>query len=846
LQQEYSNGANSEMISEIAERLRVGDANEADTRHQLIDSILHEVLFWPKNRVNVEEFIAPGFADYVLKKQNGDHLLFIEAKRVGNYFKLPRAKKPGELFCMKSIKQLVSDGAIKEAMQQVRDYCLESGCEYAAITNGIEWIFFKTFEKGKRWDSLNAFVIRDVNYFVAHHTDATNNFSYSSIVEHASLVDLLSSTPPRDREVFFAKQRIPSYAHAINANRLAEFLRPVVGKLFGNIKPDQREFMERCYVSERDYAHAAHGMQTHIRDSLTPYFKDYGVTQLSDGLENKELGGRISKSLIHNASGEVLVLFGGKGAGKSTFIRRLLHHTPPDWLRDHAQIAVIDLLNVPDEKDAVRKALWKGVVSQLDTQGILGMTRDTLINKLFEDRYEVAKKQDLAGFAQASEIYNERLNSLVAEWKTDLKYCARRLCQYWAEKGRGAVVVVDNTDQYNGVIQDFCFTLAQEICDSLSCVTLISMREERFYNSKIHGLLDAYQNSGFHISSPRPATVFLKRIEYTIELLRDPKRRYEICSEEDPKIIDEACQYLEIVAGGFKKPNSPLNKFLSAASHGDTRLSLDLFRAFLLSGYTNVDEMLAAGRWDFLLHQVIKPVMTPTRYFYDEVLSDIPNIFQLRDGRNASHFTALRILRRLTKGLDGGEPKFFDVAELRFEFSEKFQMLGDLERNLDMLLKHGFVEANNRVDQYNDDIDKIKITNYGQYIASELFSSFTYLDIICIDCGVFDETTHNYLVEASKDEYRLFNENRRTERVRIRLKRVEALLKYLRSEELRENEMYSLGASERDLFSTKAIESFEREKVAVLASAEKQHRKRMENGHRSSGRSLQSDRLKRS
>ncbi|MGR3413311.1 MAG: hypothetical protein ACU0GE_16650 [Pseudooceanicola nanhaiensis] len=772
-----------------------------------------------------------------MKKHNGDHLLFIEAKRVGNYFALPRAKNPRELCCMKRIKLLVSDDAIKEAMHQVRNYCLESGCEYAAITNGIEWIFFKTFEKGRRWDSLNAFVVRDVNYFVASHTDATNKFSYRSIIEHASLVDLLSSTPPRDREVFFAKQRIPSYSHAINANRLAEFLRPVVGKLFGNIKPDQRELMERCYVSERDYAHATQGMQTHIRDSLTPYFKDFGVTHLTDGLENTELGKRISKSLIRRASGEVLVLFGGKGAGKSTFIRRLLHHAPPDWLRDHAQIAVIDLLNVPNGKEAVRAALWKGVVSQLDTQGILDMTRDTLVKTLFEDRFEVAKKQNLAGFSEASDVYNDRLNSLVAEWKSDLEYCARQLCHYWASKGRGAVVVVDNTDQYDGTIQDFCFTLAQEICDALSCVTLISMREERFYNSKIHGLLDAYQNSGFHISSPRPATVFLKRIEYTIELLRDPKRRYEICSEDDPNTIEEACQYLEIVAGGFKKPHSPLNRFLSAASHGDIRLSLDLFRAFLLSGYTNVDEMLAAGRWDFLIHQVIKPVMTPTRYFYDEVLSDIPNIFQLRDGRNASHFTALRILRRLTKGLEGGEPKFFDVAELRFEFSEKFQMLGDLERNLDMLLKHGFVEANNRVDRYEDGLDKIKITNYGQYIASELFSSFTYLDIICIDCGVFDESTHNYLVEASKDEYRLFNEGKRTDRVKIRLERVEEFLKYLKSEELRENEMYSLGALEADFFSIKAIESFEKEKVSILASAEKQRRKRLESGHQSSRRS---------
>jgi hypothetical protein len=44
------------------------DHNEADTRHKLIDTVLHEFLAWPKNRVAAEEYIRPGFADYILKK----------------------------------------------------------------------------------------------------------------------------------------------------------------------------------------------------------------------------------------------------------------------------------------------------------------------------------------------------------------------------------------------------------------------------------------------------------------------------------------------------------------------------------------------------------------------------------------------------------------------------------------------------------------------------------------------------------------------------------------------------------------------------------------------------------
>lgn len=47
------------IIEEASSRTR----NEADTRHKVIDFLLHDFLNWPKNRVAVEEYIHPGFAD---------------------------------------------------------------------------------------------------------------------------------------------------------------------------------------------------------------------------------------------------------------------------------------------------------------------------------------------------------------------------------------------------------------------------------------------------------------------------------------------------------------------------------------------------------------------------------------------------------------------------------------------------------------------------------------------------------------------------------------------------------------------------------------------------------------
>ena len=72
---------NFEAMQSIISSSDARTRNEAETRHKIIDFIVHDFLSWPKNRVAVEEYINPGYADYILKKENGDDLLFIEAKK---------------------------------------------------------------------------------------------------------------------------------------------------------------------------------------------------------------------------------------------------------------------------------------------------------------------------------------------------------------------------------------------------------------------------------------------------------------------------------------------------------------------------------------------------------------------------------------------------------------------------------------------------------------------------------------------------------------------------------------------------------------------------------------------
>jgi hypothetical protein len=227
--------------------------------------------------------------------------------------------------------------------------------------------------------------------------------------------------------------------------------------------------------------------------------------------------------------------------------------------------------------------------------------------------------------------------------------------------------------------------------------------------------------------------------------------------------------------------------------------------------------MTDSDGWTLQIHQVIKPFMIPNRFFYSESLSRIPNLFQIRSKNHGSHFTASRILALLLEGHDNKNPPFIPVATLSMHFIEVFAMKEDFELNMDVLLKHNLIEANNRLDEFTSKVDSVKVTSYGAFMFNVLRKDFTYLELVAEDCAIADLSTANELAELSNDEYRFFVAFNAMERVRVRLRRAEVFLSYLESEEERERSLYRTPS---DWAFTKSMRSwFDQEKVGVMRSA---------------------------
>ena len=120
------------------ESLVLEDANEAETRHKVIERILKEVLGWTDDDISYEERCSEDgktkFADYILRTATTS--LIVGGEEGWSRLCSPTKHKSAKL------GGVLREGEVGEAIRQVRDYCRTKHIPFAVVTNGSAWIIF--------------------------------------------------------------------------------------------------------------------------------------------------------------------------------------------------------------------------------------------------------------------------------------------------------------------------------------------------------------------------------------------------------------------------------------------------------------------------------------------------------------------------------------------------------------------------------------------------------------------------------------------------------------------------------------------------------------------------------
>ena len=116
----------------------------------------------------------------------------------------------------------------------------------------------------------------------------------------------------------------------------------------------------------------------------------------------------------------------------------------------------------------------------------------------------------------------------------------------------------------------------------------------------------------------------------------------------------------------------------------------------------------------------------------------------------------------------------------------------DFTENITSLIEHKLIEANIKVDSYISAIEEINITPFGRYFIEHLIHFFTYLDLVCTDCDLYDEQTTNFIARSANDEYKLFSKGNRGYRMIKRVEKTNQFVKYLIDQEKSEIQQFNL------------------------------------------------------
>lgn len=401
-----------------------GSVSEADTRVKLIDRVLVQVCGWPEDAIAREEHVESGFVDYSLSVRTHRYVA-VEAKKNGIAFTFPETTAR----TLKLNGTLVTNKAIKEAVEQVRTYCDDAGIRYAIATNGYAWIIFRAIREDIPWREGNARIFPSLEYIEKNFTDFWNLVSFEAI-ERGNLDDEFGPSTRVPRRLFRVVDRLFNADLPLERNRLHAQLHPLVQTIFQDIADqDPVEILQSCYVHAESLRIVASDLNTVIVDAIPKFLLQEGTEPIRQESDDAGRFGVAVAQAPTTRPGQLYLILGGIGSGKTTFIKRYQRTVGKQVLDSRGLWFHLDFLEAPVDPFGVERFAWQGILNQLRTR----YTEHNLetrrnIKKAFADKIQVLA-QAAGLFRLPAGAFDKEISTYLQRWQEDANDYAPRLLQ---------------------------------------------------------------------------------------------------------------------------------------------------------------------------------------------------------------------------------------------------------------------------------------------------------------------------------------------------------------------------------------------------------------------------------
>lgn len=766
--------------------------SEADTRSKIIDPVFRKCLNWQETDFLREEHDTSGYVDYLFKVRNMNSFV-VEAKTNGKSFNIPISYNFRRRYAIGGA--ISKDEAIKNALIQTQKYCIGHGARYGVITNGDQYIIFEAMKTGEEWEKGNCVVFYNLDDIQRHFNEFWDILSKDAVEKNSFLeivskeIEEMTFIRPIDN-VIIKNIRQPR-------NDLYRYITPIIDYTFQEItNPDKLDVLKQCYVYEEEF------------DEVDKYLKNefayimptiYDLHEIKKIIQDKGSSGVFQRDFYKNIDklgkgyGEpiLLLLLGSIGSGKTTFIHRFFNVVLTEKEKEKKLWFYVDWREGPTDIAEIRPFLLKSIVEE------------------FYRKYE-----KIATHLKQEFAYDEIAPNIDA---------IKHLFALLKAMGYVLSLVVDNVDQHRSSSPTFhenVFIEANALTKELRIITLMTLREESYYRSDLTGAFDAYYIQKYVIKPPDFIKLIVYRLTYILKKLELPENQFKELLGTNVDFgsrLPTIRTFLNIICDSFSKPRAEISEFMSRTSGGNMRRTLQLFGNFLMSGNTNINEILyqyrKSGSYHIPPHQLIKSIMLGDYKYYSEEPSYLMNVFDFNTEYSNDHFLNLKILKYAEEHLanitDIGRG-FIEINQLMKEATDILISPKAIEDSLLRLARRNLIVLDTRSRENVATASYFKITECGSYFLNKLIRNFAYLDLVWTDTPIADVD----LVDRLRQ---MINETT----LDVRFERTKMFLDYLNRMEEKvksqhpEHQSSSLG---KFSFTKNMIVGFERERQFIYKS----------------------------
>ncbi len=710
--------------------------NEATTRLRVIDRILIEVLGWDRGEIIPEASTDTGYLDYLFTVQ-GYNPFVLEAKRTGHDLV--------NTITSKTINPQIGGAALKSAQEGVRQalrYCSEQGAPFAALTSGKVWIGFLT-GGGKPLKDRKTFVFPSLQSITEDFGTFYDLFSREGVLSKKYLtlfsrIDGTTVTHTGHLNRFITNEKV----RMLPRHDLANDLDPVFARFFGSLTDDNdRELLLNCFVETKESREADASLEKISRDLVNT------VETLSTD-QGERLANEI-RTAIENARGEVVLIIGNKGAGKSTFIERFFEHVLARNIRERCLVLRIDMAQAPRRDAAISDWLTNKLLSAIEAQlyGAKHPDYDELQGIFFSDyqRWSTGEYKHLYETLH-DDFKNKFGEYMYAERQNKpYDYALRLLKNAVVAREKLPCLIFDNTDQFPQEFQDAVFQFAQSIHRAVLSILIIPITDRPIWQMSKAGPFQSYQSKAFYLPVPSTKEILERRVAFVRKKTQEDKSysgQYFLS-----KGIRLSVKNVEAFAACLEEMflnTDYISRLMGSVANYEIRRTLEVAKRITTSPSLKIDGLiktyLTGGLLSVPEYQVYLALfLGDYNYFQPDESSFVCNLFEVNPNDITSPLLKLSILRLL---LDKA-PATADISDkyLSLETMENYFLpMGFSPRHItkatEELLQFRLIEPYNPADDNIAPTLRVCVTSSGRMHFELALRNFMYVGQMAIRTGL--------------------------------------------------------------------------------------------------------------